>query len=325
MPEMNKKTVAVLGAGGIGKHHAKWWALEGAEVCAILGSSPDSVAETGRKLKEMFGFAGTCHHSLERLLAEESPDIVDVCTPPACHYPQVKPALLAGSDVLCEKPLVFDEATDSAELIAMGAELVELAVRRSRRFAMCTQYAVAAEECMALLLAREKSTQRKTLAKFEGTLVSPTRGRPARPARTWIDLAPHMLGALQAVSPPGEIDWDTLEVRSRGHRATAEFDFRPTQGGTIRCRIVTDHRDEEPVNVRRLSFDGIAFDILGATDDQGAFCANYDTTFGRFPRPDALRLGIRRFLAGRPVFDGRQALCNLRWLLRVKDLLVARS
>ncbi|MCC6486037.1 MAG: hypothetical protein IT364_00925, partial [Candidatus Hydrogenedentes bacterium] len=73
------KRVAVLGASGIGKHHAKWWALEGAHVCAIAGSSEASVCKTAAGLQELFGFCGRGYGSVEALLERERPNIVDVC------------------------------------------------------------------------------------------------------------------------------------------------------------------------------------------------------------------------------------------------------
>ncbi len=33
-------------------------------------------------------------------------EIVDICTPPTLHFPQVMAALAAGKQVICEKPLV---------------------------------------------------------------------------------------------------------------------------------------------------------------------------------------------------------------------------
>ena len=42
------RTVAVLGVGGIGRHHANWWRQEGAEVVAILGRTPESVRAVPR-------------------------------------------------------------------------------------------------------------------------------------------------------------------------------------------------------------------------------------------------------------------------------------
>ncbi|MDP6293129.1 MAG: alpha/beta hydrolase, partial [Candidatus Woesearchaeota archaeon] len=47
--------VAVLGASGIGKFHARDLQANGCEVVAILGSSPQTAEATAEKLKELVG------------------------------------------------------------------------------------------------------------------------------------------------------------------------------------------------------------------------------------------------------------------------------
>jgi predicted dehydrogenase len=39
------------------------------------------------------------------MLADERIDVIDICTPPGIHRPQVEAALAAGKHVVCEKPL----------------------------------------------------------------------------------------------------------------------------------------------------------------------------------------------------------------------------
>ena len=75
-------TVAVLGAGGIGRHQANWWRVEGAEVVAILGRTPESVQRSADRLKEQYGFAGGCYTDLPTLLREARPAIVDIALLP---------------------------------------------------------------------------------------------------------------------------------------------------------------------------------------------------------------------------------------------------
>ncbi len=43
--------------------------------------------------------------SFEEVLAMADVDIVDICTPPKLHVPQILAALAAGKEVVCEKPL----------------------------------------------------------------------------------------------------------------------------------------------------------------------------------------------------------------------------
>src|SRR5688500_8988121 len=100
--------VAIIGASGIGKNHAGWFQGHGCEVCAFLGSGPESVSRTHELLQQLIGFRGRGYHELDALLQNEKPNIVCVSTPPSLHYEQVMKSLAAGAHVLCEKPLVYD-------------------------------------------------------------------------------------------------------------------------------------------------------------------------------------------------------------------------
>lgn len=48
------------------------------------------------------------YDDLELMLAGESPDFVDIASPPGLHAPAIRTALEAGAHVLCEKPLCLD-------------------------------------------------------------------------------------------------------------------------------------------------------------------------------------------------------------------------
>jgi len=306
----------VLGASGIGKHHAKWWALEGATVCAFLGSSSESVAGTARLLADMFGFAGHGYTSLDDLLDAERPEIVDVCTPPASHAAHVQAALVAGAHVLCEKPFVFEEGVVAGTLLAQAEKLVATASAVGRRLGLCTQYAMAAAECLAVLRAQHPDM---AVTQFCGHIASPARGRPEVPAETWVDLGPHMLGALQAGAPGVDIHWDSLVTTFAGYRAEAVFTAALPDGSAIDCRLTTDRTTGEPRNIRQLELNGVRFDIEGANDPNGVFQAHYVSGAGTVVRPDMMRLTIREFLNGRALVDGPAAAQNLAWLLRIRD------
>jgi hypothetical protein len=308
------RKVAVLGTAGVGRHHAKWWHVEGADVVAILGRTPESVTRATATLRGMFPFQGRGYVSVEELLATERPDIVDVCTPTEWHYTQAKAALLAGCGVLCEKPFVYDAELTSGEMLGQAKELIALARRHRVCLGVCTQYVVAARLCLAIAPER---CQR--LESYRGYLVSPTRGRDPDPRRTWVDLAPHMLGVIQVVCPDGQVDWDSLDLDFAHHCARARFRLRRTDGTTVDCDIHTDHRDTEPKNVRQLSFNGYTFDIGGYADATGLFQARITTPDGTHDREDAMRLLIRSFRDGKAEVPGRVALRNLEWMLRVLD------
>jgi len=308
------KKVAVIGASGIGKHHAKWWALEGAEVCAIVGTSDESVAETGNMLREMFGFSGRGYTNLRDMLKAESPDIVDVCTPPHLHYQHATTALQAGCDVLCEKPFVFDEELSAEDLLKQANGLVEQAKSNNCMLGLCTQFFVAGKLCREI---REEHDHGPPLRAFRGHLASPARGRAPVPEEVWFDLAPHMVGALQAVVPEATILWDAAVVESGGYRTRVAFQATDSAGSQVNAEIITDRTVDQPSHVRHIDLNEWSFELEGENDEDGIFRARIVTPYGIFLRPDTMRLVIRDFLAGNPVVDGPTAVQNLDWTLRL--------
>ncbi|RYH12454.1 MAG: Gfo/Idh/MocA family oxidoreductase, partial [Alphaproteobacteria bacterium] len=95
--------VAVIG-GGIGRSHI----VEGYvtnpdkyKVLVICDLNPERM----NALADEFGVERRTT-SYDEVLAMPDVDIVDICTPPMVHYPQVMAGLKAGKHVVCEKPLV---------------------------------------------------------------------------------------------------------------------------------------------------------------------------------------------------------------------------
>ena len=84
--------VAIAGASGIGKHHAKWFHQAGAQVVGFCGSNEASVAATSKALKGLFPFSGRGYWDLDQMLAEETPDLLDVCLPNEAHFDCVQRA-----------------------------------------------------------------------------------------------------------------------------------------------------------------------------------------------------------------------------------------
>ncbi len=309
--------VAILGASGIGRHHANWWRLEGANVAAFLGSNAESIAKTTDTLKSMFAFEGRGYTELNELLETEKPDIVDVCLPPLMHYEAVKTALEAGCHVLCEKPFVYDDEKTSEELLEQARELTLLAEEKKRSLGICTQYVMAAEEIRRLWQERHPGEQ---ITSFEGCLISPTRNRPPNAKWTWIDLAPHMLGVAQVLSCCGEIDYDNVKTTFDGHLAEAVFPCKCRDGRVLDCKITTFHRDEEPKNVRQITLNGELYDVGGRLDEHKVFQMDIQTPDGVVEKPDMMRLLIRNFLHGCLKVSGKMARQNLEWMLKIIEI-----
>jgi predicted dehydrogenase len=313
MVSERKKRVAVVGASGIGKHHAKWWNLEGAEVCAFVGTSEATLEKTREGLCAMLPFTGRGYLSLDQLISTESPDIVDVCSPAHCHNDHVRMALNAGVDVLCEKPFVFDRGRTHEELMTQARDLQALAHIRGRLLGICTQYTVCAGYLKEMWAQAHPG---EAITKFRGQIDSPARGREADPQRVWVDLAPHPLSVMQTVFPEGVIDWATLTTTFEGYNAQAAFTLSVAGGAQVACEI-TVRNLEGGGNLRRFTFNDVAYQIEGENDAQGVYNARIETAQGNRVAPDMMRLLIREFLAGRPAADGAAGVVNLELLLGI--------
>lgn len=95
-------TVAVVGCG-IGRSHIVEGYLPHPDkfrVAAICDLDETRLKQVG----DEFSIARRTT-SFDQLLADDTIDIIDICTPPSIHLGQVVAALGAGKHVICEKPL----------------------------------------------------------------------------------------------------------------------------------------------------------------------------------------------------------------------------
>ena len=97
------KTVAVVGCG-IGRSHILEGFVPNADKFKVLAIC-DLNEERLNGLADEFGVERRVTR-FDDLLAMDDIDIIDICTPPMLHYPQILAALSAGKHVISEKPLV---------------------------------------------------------------------------------------------------------------------------------------------------------------------------------------------------------------------------
>ena len=138
MPDRLK--VAVIGASGIGQHHARWHHLSGARVVAFVGTSEASCAKTRAQLQAYFGFDGRAYTDVAHMLAAEQPDVVDVSSPFYLHKEHAIMALESGCHVVCEKPLCWDVDRDLDDILADGQAVVQAAEQAGKLLVMSAQY-----------------------------------------------------------------------------------------------------------------------------------------------------------------------------------------
>lgn len=106
---------AIWGSGFIAASHAEALRSRGIKILSVVSRS----AEGSRSFAEKWGIPR--HGTEAELLLTEDIDCVHVCTPPNLHYEMVKLLLNKGKNVICEKPLCF-ENHEAEELAALAAE-----------------------------------------------------------------------------------------------------------------------------------------------------------------------------------------------------------
>lgn len=101
--------VAIVGAGFMGRVHARAVRVAGGRLVGVTASSAARSEEASRA----FG-AERAFGDLDALLADDEVDLVHICTPNHLHARLAHAALAAGKHVVCEKPLATDAATTAA-------------------------------------------------------------------------------------------------------------------------------------------------------------------------------------------------------------------
>ncbi len=116
--------IGLIGFGSMGRTHAyalsnqKFFYRPPLPDAKIVGVCT-AHAETAEEAARLCG-APLAVTEEERLIGDPNVDIIDICTPNACHFETAKKALAAGKAVYCEKPLAVSFA--EAEKLAALAE-----------------------------------------------------------------------------------------------------------------------------------------------------------------------------------------------------------
>ena len=90
--------------------------IDGIRLAAVYSRGED----TGRALASKYG-AKTVYTDMDAFLADGNVNFVYIATPNSLHYEQAKKALLAGKNVICEKPFCA-RADQAGELVGLAKE-----------------------------------------------------------------------------------------------------------------------------------------------------------------------------------------------------------
>lgn len=237
---MSAPRIAILGARrrrqGLGPFIARQLVAAGAEVPAIVGTSPETVASAVDELARhaQIEVAGTT--SLTELLERHPVDAVAILTPAETHAEQLRWALDAGLAVLCEKPFVWGTDDDLATTI----ELVE---------GFAAKQLVLRENCQwpftlpAFDALHPGVRGAGPLRRFDMTL-----GPSVTGAATIGDSLPHAISLLQALAPATTADPVDVAFSTRQADATeltVSFTW-PADSGPVEASIQLTQTGEQP-------------------------------------------------------------------------------
>lgn len=304
---------AVIGASGIGKQHAKWFHIEGCEIVAFAGTSRESVAKTQEALQKLFGFGGKGYTDIQEMLDAEKPDIVSVCSPHHLHVEHARLALLAGANVLCEKPLVWIKGGGVKRILSEAQRLVEIAQEMGKVFSMNAQYPAGLAFYRQLY---EATGQPLPEVQSMYTRLESRGGRSQTEGEDiWIDLAPHPLSILMKLIPGGTLDESSIECEISQFENTAEFDYLKPKGGKCKVEIGLAVKKEGDL-VRQFGLNGMVVDYTGRNDEKGVYKTVISFRGREHVYDDLMRLCLRQFIRavrgqGQPLISTRDAFDNL--------------
>lgn len=123
------KRIAVIGGGFFSQFHYDAWERLDVDVVGVCDLDI-SVAETRAAAYPDC----QAYDDLGRMLSEQSPDLLDIVTPPTTHLEIIKHALEFGVPVICQKPFCggIDGAREAAELMQTSG--IPIVVHENFRF-----------------------------------------------------------------------------------------------------------------------------------------------------------------------------------------------
>lgn len=311
--------VAMIGASGIGKNHAAWFAKNGAQIVAFAGSSPASLEATGAILQQKLGYTPPGYTDLNQLLQTEEPDAVCIATPPHLHFEQTQLCLQNQVHTLCEKPLVYDPGLNTATLMAQSQQLVDVAQTEGVLLGTQMQYPFIAEKLceMAQVLPGEIETF---------TMEMETKNlKPGRSHETiWIELAPHPLSVLQRIASGARLDEGSIQCRIGEQETNAIFGIRREDGSLIQAQLIARCNPETASPLRRFTINGHAIDYAGRKNQDGDFLTYLSDANSESELPDLVDLLIGNFVAAcghqQNLFvTGADGAKNVEWMLKIMD------
>ena len=128
MSHQGKIKLAILGAGRIGRVHAK--AISGNDQ-AVLAAISDPLEDVANEVAAQFT---TIARRVDEIVADPAIDAVIICTPTDLHADQIEMCARAGKAIFCEKPIDLDASRVRSCLTVVQDCNATLMVGFNRRF-----------------------------------------------------------------------------------------------------------------------------------------------------------------------------------------------
>lgn len=217
--------VAIIGARGIGRVHARIFQALGADVCAVVGSSAESAADASSSLARSYRIDARPFSRMEDI-PQHDVDAVSICTPGHLHCTHALAAFDRSWSVFCEKPLFWQDPISAREI---GARLAQLRAHPARRLFINTSNASFIDAVRAELPdprdAESFSFHFHTRGRFTGEAIG-------------VDLLPHAislllraLGTRTIADIRSDVSADAYRCWFRYGGAMVDFDLRQREGG----------------------------------------------------------------------------------------------
>jgi len=219
---------------GIGEFLASAFSVTGAEVTAVVGTTPETAGLAQANLLAHHGIKCAAYSSLATALEKEAPDIVAICTPFESHLEQLKLVLAAGAHCLCEKPLIWGMGSRN---IPETTQIIEGFIHNKRYLSLVTQWPYTLTSFYEIY----PGLKNQPVSDFEMTL------SPIRPGPDMVlDAAPHIISMLQALVGDGLIQNVSHSFADNENQLTLDFDYRQTSGGMTTVKFITTVCEDIP-------------------------------------------------------------------------------
>ncbi len=122
--------IAAIGIGYFSQFHLQGWSeLAAAELVGLCSRDQRALKAAART----YGVTGH-YQDLETMLDQETPDLLDIITPPQTHVPFIRAAFRRGIAVVCQKPFTTS-LHEAREMAALSEETgIPLIVHENFRF-----------------------------------------------------------------------------------------------------------------------------------------------------------------------------------------------